>query len=70
MQAKINDSGLYKQPPKPKELSSTFKHSFDADKLKAAKAVVQIEYFPGTVDTLHIKTYSQIVDSTLEVVKS
>lgn len=70
MQAKINDSGLYQHPPEPKELVSTFKHSFDEAKLEAAKANVQIEYLPGTVDTLHIKTYAQIVEATLEVVKS
>lgn len=28
-----------------------------------------MEYLPGTVDTLHIKTYAQIIDSTLELVK-
>ena len=70
MQAKIEASGLYQQPPEPKELVSTFKHSFDEGKLEAAKAAIQIEYLPGTVDTLHIKTYAHIVDATLEVVKS
>ena len=59
------DSGLYQAPPELKELVSTFKHSFPEDKLEAVKAAIQIEYLPGSVDTLHIKTYAQIVDATL-----
>lgn len=70
LQEAINSSGLYQHPPEPKELVSTFKHSFAEDKLEAAKAAIQVEYLPGTVDTLHIKTYAQIVDATLEIVKS
>jgi hypothetical protein len=30
---KIKDSGLYEEPPLPKELVSTFKHAFAEDKL-------------------------------------
>jgi len=38
--------------------------------LEIAKTNVQVEYLPGTVDTIHIKTYAQIVESTLELVKN
>jgi len=60
---------LYEEAPEPKELVSTFKHNFDEDRLELAKSAVQVEYLPGTVDTLHIKTYAQIVEATLELVK-
>ena len=69
LQEKIKSSGLYDEHPEPKELVSTFKHSFAEDRLEIAKSAVQVEYLPGTVDTLHIKTYAQIVDSTLELIK-
>jgi hypothetical protein len=48
---------------------STFKHTFAEDKLELAKSSVVVEYLPGTVDTLHIKTYAQIVEASLELVK-
>lgn len=38
--------------------------------MEIAKTNVQVEYLPGTVDTIHIKTYAQIVESTLELVKN
>jgi hypothetical protein len=69
VQERIKESGLFEEPAEPKELVSTFKHSFAEDRLELAKAAVQVEYLPGTVDALHIKTYAQIVDSTLELVK-
>lgn len=37
--------------------------------MEIAKTTIQIEYLPGTVDTLHLKTYAQIVEATLELVK-
>ena len=64
LQEKIKDSGFYEQPVEIKQLVSTFKHTFAEDKLEAAKSLVQVEYLPGTVDTIHIKTYAQIVDAT------
>jgi len=67
---KIKESGLYEEPPQPKELVSTFKHVFAEDKLEAAKKTIQIQYLPGTVDSIHITTYAQIVDNTFEVVKA
>lgn len=30
---------------------------------------MHIQYLPGTVDSIHITTYAQIVDNTFEVVK-
>lgn len=70
LKEKIQSSGLYEELPPPKELVSTFKHSFDEEKLETAKKAIQIQYFPGTVELIHITTYSQIVDSTFEVIKS
>lgn len=61
VQDKIKESGLFEEHPEPKELVSTFKHSFAEDRLELAKSTIQVEYLPGTVDTLHIKTYAQIV---------
>jgi hypothetical protein len=69
IQERIKESGLYEELPEPKELVSTFKHSFSEDRLEVAKSTIQVEYLPGTVDTLHIKTYAQIVDATLELAK-
>ena len=69
IQDKIKDSGLYQEIPEPKELVSTFKHSFSEEQLEVAKSTVHVEYLPGTVDTLHIKTYAQIIEATLELVK-
>lgn len=69
IQEKMKESGIYEEPTELKELVSTFKHNFGEDKLEVAKAVIQVEYLPGTVDTLHIKTYAQIVEATLELVK-
>jgi hypothetical protein len=65
LEVKIKESGFYEEPAPPKELVSTFKHTFSNDKLDIAKKGIQIEYLPGTVDTLHIKTYAQIVEATL-----
>jgi hypothetical protein len=70
LKEKIQLSGLYEEPPVPKELVSTFKHSFEEEKLEAAKSAIQVQYFPGTVDLVHLSTYSQIVDNTFEVIKS
>lgn len=67
---KIKNSGLFEEPEPVKELVSTFKHTFAEDKLEAAKKAIQIQYLPGTVDTLHITTYAQIVENTYEIVKS
>jgi hypothetical protein len=67
---KIQLTGLYEEPSAPKELVSTFKHIFEEEKLEKAKNTIQIQYFPGTVELIHITTYSQIVDSTFEVIKS
>lgn len=69
VQEKIKESGLYEEHPEPKQLVSTFKHCFEEDRLEVAKATIQVEYLPGTVDTLHIKTYAQIIETTLELVK-
>ena len=69
LQETIKESGLFKEAPEPKELVSTFKHNFAEDRLEIAKSSVKVEYLPGTVDTLHIKTYAQIVEATLELVK-
>jgi hypothetical protein len=69
IQGVIKDSGFYEEPAEVKELVSTFKHNFAEDKLELAKTAIQVEYLPGTVDTLHIKTYAQIVEATLELVK-
>lgn len=69
LQAKIKESGLYEEAPEPKELVSTFKHEFAEDRLEIAKSTVQYEILPGTVDTIHIKTYAQIVEASLELVK-
>lgn len=70
LKEKIQLTGLYEEPQPPKELVSTFKHKFEEEKLEAAKKAVQVQYFPGTVDLIHITTYSQIVDTTFEVIKS
>ena len=70
LKEKIQLSGLYEEPSAPKELVSTFKHTFEEEKLDNAKNAVQVQIFPGTVDLIHITTYTQIVDSTYEVIKS
>lgn len=69
LKEKITLSGLYEEPQPPKELVSTFKHNFEEERLENAKNAVQVQYFPGTVDLIHITTYSQIVDATFEVIK-
>lgn len=58
VQDRIKESGLYQENPEPKELVSTFKHSFAEDQIEVAKSTVNVQYLPGTVDTLHIKTYA------------
>jgi hypothetical protein len=70
LKEKIQLSGLYEEPPIPKELISTFKHNFEEQRLESAKNAIQVQYFPGTVDLIHITTYSQIVDNTFELIKS
>lgn len=65
----IKKSGLYEEAPEAKELVSTFKHQFPEDKLESTKKAVEVKYLPNTVDTIHITTYAQIVESTYEVVK-
>ena len=66
---KIQLTGLYEEPAVPKELVSTFKHHFEEAKLQTAKNAIQVQYFPGTVDLIHVTTYSQIVENTFEVIK-
>lgn len=72
LQEKIKDSGVVavEQGQSPKELVSTFKHNFDESQVELAATSIQLEYLPGTVDTLHIKTYAEIVTKTQEVIKA
>jgi len=47
LKEKIQLSGLYEEPPLPKELVSTFKHNFEEQRLESAKNAIQVQYFPG-----------------------
>lgn len=73
LQSKIIDSGILSEvgsPEPQKELVSTFKHQFDESQLELASSGITVEYLPGTVDTLHIKTYAQIVENTQNLIKA
>lgn len=72
LQERISESGLLNEVASmtPKELISTFKHNFDESQLEIAASSIQVEYLPGTVDTLHIKTYAQIVEKTQDLIKN
>lgn len=72
LQERITESGLLNEVAAntPKELVSTFKHNFDESQLELASSSIQLEYLPGTVDTIHIKTYAQIVERTQDLIKS
>jgi hypothetical protein len=71
LQERIVESGVLNEvaAQSQKELVSTFKHNFDESQLELASSSIQVEYLPGTVDTLHIKTYAQIVEKTQEIIK-
>lgn len=71
LQERIVESGVLNEvaAQTPKELVSTFKHNFDESQLELAASSIQVEYLPGTVDTLHIKTYAQIVERTQDLIK-
>jgi len=70
LQERIVESGVLNEVAQPpKELVSTFKHNFDESQLELAGSSIQVEYLPGTVDTLHIKTYAQIVEKTQDLIK-
>jgi hypothetical protein len=71
LQARIIESGILTEVPSSepqKALVSTFKHQFDESQLALATNIT-VEYLPGTVDTLHIKTYAQIVENTQNLIK-
>lgn len=65
---KIHSSGLYQEPPPPKELVSTFKANFSQEVLDQFKKEIKIQYQPGT-DYINIETYGQIVHNTFPLVK-
>jgi hypothetical protein len=71
LQERIIESGVLNEVPaqSAQQLVSTFKHNFDESQLELAASSIQVEYLPGTVDTLHIKTYAQIVERTQELIK-
>lgn len=71
LQERIVESGVLNEvaSQSPKELVSTFKHNFDESQLELVASSIQVEYLPGTVDTLHIKTYAQIVEKSQDLIK-
>jgi hypothetical protein len=70
LQERIVESGVLNEvAAQPKELVSTFKHNFDESQLELVGSSIQVEYLPGTVDTLHIKTYAQIVEKSQDLIK-
>lgn len=59
---KIKSSGLYEEPPEPKELASTVKFTIPEDRVHTTASAVQIQLLHGTVDLIGMKTYAQIVE--------
>lgn len=66
---KIKSSGLYEEPPEPKELVSTVKFTIPEDRVHTTASAVQIQLLPGTPDLIGMKTYAQIVDGCYEVIR-
>lgn len=66
---KIKNSGLYQEPEVVKELVSTFKHTFNEERISEVCKTISVQPLPQRNDLINIQTYGQIVDSTLEITK-
>lgn len=66
---KIKSSGVYQEPEPAKELVSTFKHTFNEERISEICKTISVQASPQRNDLINIQTYGQIVDSTFEVVK-
>lgn len=68
---KIKESGFeFEKPVEIKEIKSTVKFELPEDKAQSIAAAVEIQYLPNTHQLIGLKTYSQIVDKSFDLLKS
>jgi hypothetical protein len=68
---KIKESGFqFEQPLELKEIKSTVNFVLPEDKAQTIAAGVDIQYLPNTHQLIGLKTYSQIVDKSFDLLKS
>ena len=68
---KIKESGFeVEKPVEIREIKSTVKFELSEDKAQSIAASVEIQYLPNTHQLIGLKTYSQIVDKSFDLLKS
>lgn len=68
---KIEESGFeFEKPVELKEIKSTVNFVLPEDKAQTIAAGVEIQYLPNTHQLIGLKTYSQIVDKSFDLLKS
>ena len=68
---KIKESGFkLEKPVEIREIKSTVKFELSEEKAQSLAASVEIQYIPNTHQLIGLKTYSQIVDKSFELLKS
>ena len=68
---KIKESGFeFEKPVEIREIKSTVKFELSEEKAQSLAASVEIQYIPNTHQLIGLKTYSQIVDKSFELLKS
>lgn len=68
---KIKESGFeLEKPVEIREIKSTVKFELSEEKAQTLAASVEIQYIPNTHQLIGLKTYSQIVDKSFELLKT
>ena len=68
---KIKESGFeVEKPVEIREIKSTVKFELAEDKAQSIAANIDIQYLPNTHQLIGLKTYSQIVDKSFDLLKS
>jgi hypothetical protein len=68
---KIKESGFeVEKPIELREIKSTVKFELPEDKSQSIAANIEIQYLPNTHQLIGLKTYSQIVDKSFDLLKS